>query len=105
MIQERKRAADALRTLQAIQLWALDNSIHSFTIDATVYPLEDEGEGPEGLIREYGDTEERFIYVSIFRKGDDTDEDYLRVTFRPCDSDQTFFRKLNNIKAFIGCIA
>ena len=97
--------ADALRTLQAIQLWALEKSIYSFQINAAVYPLEDEGEGPEGLIREYGDTEERFIYVTIFRKGDDTEGDYLRVTFGPCDSAQTFFRNFNNIKAFIGCIA
>lgn len=104
MVQDRKRMADTLRTLQAIQLWALEHSIYSFQISADVWPLEDEGEGAEGLIREYGDTEERFIYVTIFRKGDDTDEDYLRVAFGPADSDQTFFRNFNNIKAFIGYV-
>lgn len=102
MIQDRKRMADTLRTLQAIQMWALEHSIYSFQISADVWPLVDEGEGAEGLIRDYGDTEERFLYVTIFLKGNDTEGDYLRVAFGPDDSDQTFFRNFNNIKAFIG---
>lgn len=103
-MKSRAIMADTLRTLQAIQLWALEHSIYSFQISADVWPLEDEGEGAEGLIRDYGDTEERFLYVTIFLKGDDTEGDYLRVTFGPCDSDETFFRNLNNIKAFIGYV-
>ena len=104
MNKTRQRKSEILRTLQAIQVWALDHSIYSFKIDATVYPLEDEGEGPEGLIRDYGDTEERFLYVSIFLKGDDSEEDYLRITIGPSESDEFVFRALNNIKAFIGYV-
>lgn len=101
-MKSREFMAETLRELQPIQVWALDHSIHSFEITAVAWPLEDEGEGEEGLIQEYGDTEERFIYVTIFKTGDDTDEDYFRVTFGPNDSDADYFRSIARIKYFIG---
>lgn len=51
-----------LKTLQALQVKAHEKGIHSFTINA----------------REFGDNE-RGIIVSIFLRGDETDEDYLNV--------------------------
>lgn len=101
-MKTREFMTETLRRLQNIHAWALDHSIHSFEITAVVRPLEDEGEGKEGLIREYGDTEERFLYVAIFKTGDDTDEDYFRVTFGPDDSDADYFRFIARIKYFIG---
>ena len=90
-----------LKELQDIQMWALEHRIFSFQVEVSVYPYDDEGEGAEGLIREYGDTHERIVRVVIFKTGDDSDNDYFSVAFHEGDS---IFRNINNIKAFIGYV-
>ena len=92
--------ADILRELHGIQDWALENSIYTFEVTTRVYPLDDEGDGPEGLIRDYGDTEERFLDVTIFKTGDDSDGDYLRISFGQDESEIDY--KIRLIKLFIG---
>lgn len=104
MKQIRQRMADILRELHEIQLWAMEHSIHSFKVSARVYPLEDEGDGEEGLIRDYGDTEERFVDVVIFKTGNDSDEDYLSTKFTQDDTSIEIYRKINEIEAFIGYV-
>lgn len=103
MEQSREKMNEILRELQEIQIVAFQNGIRSFDISTVTYDLEDEGEGEEGLIREYGDTQERFIYVTIFRYQDlEAEDGYLRLDFNQNIDAATIFRRLNNIKAFIG---
>ena len=104
MEQTRDNMVQILAQLQEIQVFAIKKSIHTFEVNTRVYPLEDEGDGDEGLIREYGDTEERFIDVTIFKNGDDSDEDYLRVTFYQDDKAIDVLRKVNQIKHFIDYV-
>lgn len=103
MEQSREKMNDLLRELQEIQVVALRKGMRSFDISAVTYDLEDEGEGEEGLIREYGDIQERFIYVTIFRYQDlEAEDGYLRLDFNQNIDTATIFRRLNNIKAFVG---
>lgn len=102
MKQLRQKATDALRELQDIQQWALAHNIHSFAISAACYKLDDEGKTEEELIREYGDTIERFLYVSIFKTGDDTDEDYLHVTITDHHDAVEKRMLIARVKGFIG---
>lgn len=104
MEQTRDNMLQILAQLQQIQVFAIKKSIHTFEVKTRVYELEDEGDGDEGLIREYGDTEERFIDVTIFKTGDDSDEDYLRVTFYQDDKAIDVLRKVNQIKHFIDYV-
>lgn len=104
MKQTRENMESILRELQGLQIWALNNGIHSFNVDAYVYPLEDEGAGKEGLIKEYGDTEERVLHVCVFRKGDDSPDDQLSVHVYQDHDIADIFRTINNIKAFIGYV-
>lgn len=104
MNQTRQDMESILHELQTIQTWAFKNSIHTFEIGARTYPLEDEGEGREGLIREYGDTEERVLSVCIFLKGDDSEGDHLSVSVYQGHNTVQIFRALNNIKSFIGYV-
>lgn len=104
MEQTRLGMESILHELQTIQTWAFKNSIHTFEIGARTYPLEDEGEGREGLIREYGDTEERALSVCIFLKGDDSPDDQLSEHIYQDYDITTIFRTINNIKAFIGYV-
>lgn len=94
-----------LQELQSLQIWALEHKVYSFQIESEVSPYEDEGEGAEGLIRDYGDTHERIIRVVIFKEGTLDDGDYLSEHFHQDDTDPDVFRATNRIKAFIGCIA
>ena len=102
MNQTRQKAADNLRELQGIQQWALAHDIHSFEITAACYKYDDEGKTEEELIREYGDTRERFLYVSIFKTGDDTDEDYLHVTIIDHQDAMETRMLIARVKGFIG---
>ena len=102
MALNRTEMADVLHELQYVQTEAFNLGIHSFEINSRVSPYEDEGEGPEGLIREYGDTEERYIVITVFLRGDDTDEDY--ESWRIWDS-LTFSQaitRVNEIRQFIN---
>lgn len=101
MVQTRKDMIEILKQLQAIQWQALAKGIHTFEVAARVSKLDDEGEGDEGLLREYGDTEERFVDVTIFKTGDDTDEDYLSVTISQGMTAIEVLRRINEIKWFI----
>lgn len=96
--------ADILCELSKIQVWALNHSLHTFNLETRCYLFDDEGEGPEGLIKEYGDTEERFIDVSIYKTGDDTHEDYKRVTIRQDDGLGAILGTIQDIKEFIGYV-
>lgn len=104
MEQTRDNMVQILAQLQQIQVLAIKKSIHTFEVNTRVYQLEDEGDGDEGLIREYGDTEERFIDVTVFKTGDDSDEDYLSVTFYQDDKAIDVLRKVNQIKNFIDYV-
>lgn len=104
MKQTRQDMADILCELFKIQAWALEHSIYTFNLQFRCYPLDDEGEGPEGLIREYGDTEERFLDVTIFKTGDDTDSDYKRFTIRQSDGVGIVLGTIQDIKDFIGYV-
>lgn len=101
-MKRREFIAETLRELQGIQQWALAHNIHSFEITAVCYKLDDEGKTEEELIREYGDTIERFLYVSIFKTGDDTDEDYLRVTIIDHHDVAETHMLIARVKGFIG---
>ena len=103
MEQTREDMIQVLRSLQNIQWLAMAKGIHSFDITVRVSKLEDEGEGDEGLLRAYGDTEERYIYVTIFKKGDDSDDDYMSETIVQDHSSVDILRIVNQIKSFV-CI-
>lgn len=102
MEQTRKDMIQVLRSLQDIQCKAMEKGIHNFAVSMRVDKLEDEGEGDEGLIREYGDTEDRSIHVYIFRKGDDSDDDYMSETIIQDHSSVDILRIVNQIKSFVG---
>lgn len=103
MEQTREDMIQVLRSLQNIQWLAMAKGIHSFDITVRVSKLEDEGEGDEGLLREYGDTEERSIHIVIFKKGDDSDDDYMSETIVQGHSAVDILRIVNRIKSFV-CI-
>lgn len=103
MEQTREDMIQVLRSLQNIQWLAMAKGIHSFDITVRVSKLEDEGEGDEGLLREYGDTEERAIHIVIFKKGDDSDDDYMSETIVQDHSSVDILRIVNQIKSFV-CI-
>lgn len=103
MEQSREKMFEILRELQEVQIAAFKKGVRDFEISTPTYELEDEGEGKEGLIREYGDTEERFVSVTIFRYQDiDAEDGYLRVNFSQHMDAVDVFRMVNRIKAFIG---
>ena len=104
MQQTRQNMTDILLEMQVIQLWAMEHGIHSFQLSVRTYPFEDEGDGPEGLIKEYGDTEERFVDVVIFKTGDDTDEDYLSIDIPQWHSSEWVSEQIQTIKDFIGYV-
>ena len=85
-----------------IQVWALNHSIHTFILQFRCYPFDDEGDGPEGLIEKYGDTEERFLDVTIFKT--DLDDDYKRVTIKQSDGAGSVLGAIQDIKDFIGYV-
>ena len=102
MAQNREQMADILRELHYAQIDAMNLSVHSFEINSRVSPYDDEGEGPEGLIREYGDTEERYIIVTIFLRGDDSDDDYGSWRFYDSISSREANNKIIEIQDFIS---
>lgn len=105
MEQSRERMFEILRELQEIQIAAFKKGVRDFEISTPTYELEDEGEGKEGLVREYGDTEERSINVTIFLYQDlDAEDGYLRMSFYQGMDDAAVFRTMNNIKAFVGYV-
>ena len=93
-----------LEELQALQIWALEHRIYSFQIDMEVSHYDDEGEGDEGLIRQYGDTHERIIRVTIFKTGTLDDDDYLSERYHQDDCIADVFRTTCRIKSFIGYV-
>ena len=100
MTKLQQKAADDLRELQGIQQWALAHGIHFFEITAAYYPLE--GSDKEELAKEYGDIVERFLYVSIFKTGNDTDDDYLRVAIIDHQDEMQKRMLIARVKCFIG---
>lgn len=77
--------------LQDIQGIAFEKGIYKFEISSRVYPPEEDGE-----------TEERFLDVTIFRTGDDSEEDYYRVSICHYDSYHEITGKISLIKHFIN---
>lgn len=77
-----------LKILQDLQMKAFRKGIHSFEINARCY----EDEGYEALS----------IIVTVFLKGDDSDDDYGRFDFNIDLGYAYNVRMLNNLKAFIG---
>ena len=102
MAHNREEMADVLRELHYAQIDAMNLGVHSFEINSRVSPYEDEGEGPEGLIREYGDTEERYIIVTIFLRGDDTEEDFRVWRFYDSLSSRETTNMIIEIRNFIS---
>lgn len=75
-----------LQELQDLQVKAFTNGIESFEIGARHF---DDGPG---------------FTVTVFLKGDDTDEDYGRFEFWDLDDSVKTFRTLNNLKSFINVL-
>lgn len=100
-MKTREEMGALLTKLQSLQAKAMRLGLHNCAIYALVFQFEDEGDGEEGLLREYGDTQEIVLEIVLFKRGDNSDDDYKSVYFYQSDSHEKDEYSLKEVEDFI----
>lgn len=89
---ETQRFLNMLEKLQVLQRNATLGGIYSFELKSCFWKADpDLGDEPDEFV----------LYVTVFKTGDDSDEDYARFEFHEYQSTAEWFQTYNRLRYFV----